>query len=68
MKTYRTLVNYLERSCLTTETLTFEEVYRIGGTLIDSEFIESKRYFEFEGFSVVKIDFRGKTVTFARKP
>ena len=67
MRTYRTLVNYLERTCLSTEKLTFDEIYRISGYPVDSEFIDSKRYFEFEGFTVVKIDMRTKTVTFARK-
>lgn len=67
MATYRTLVNYLERTCLSTEKLTFDEVYRISGSRVDSEFIDNKRYFEFEGFTVVKIDLKNKTVTFARK-
>ena len=67
MANYRTLVNYLERTCLSTEKLTFDEVYRICGARVDSEFIDNKRYFEFEGFTVVKINLRDKTVTFARK-
>lgn len=67
MRTYRTLVKYLERTCLSTEKLTFDEIYRISGCSVDSEFVDSRRYFEHEGFTVVKIDLRTRTVTFARK-
>lgn len=66
MSKYEKLYNYLRESCLGTETLTFDEIYRICGAYVDSEFISRKKELEAYGFSVVRINMKDRTVLFTR--
>ena len=66
MKSYKKLLNYLEDSCLGTEVLTFDEIYRICGERVDTDFIDSKSTFERYGFSIKKINTGNRTVLFSR--
>lgn len=67
MANYRQLIHYLNDSCLSTKSLTFDEIYHLCGERVDTAFIDNKRYFEREGFTIVKINVGSRTVTFARK-
>ena len=66
MRKYEKLWNYLRENCLSTETLTFDEIYRICGASVDDSFMQYKKDLESYGLSVVKINLRDRTVLFAR--
>ena len=66
MAKYTKLWNYLRENCLGTETLTFDEIYRISGAPVDSSFLNNKSELESYGLSVIKVDMRSRTVLFAR--
>ena len=66
MSKYEALWTYLKDNCLSTETLSFEEIFRISRVRVDSEFISRKREAERYGISVMKINMKNETVLFAR--
>ena len=66
MGNYEALWKYLRDNCLSTETLTFAEIYRISRVTVDSEFVRRKREAEHYGISVMKINMNNETVLFAR--
>ena len=63
---YYKLWDYLRKSCLGTETLTFDEIYRIAGIYVDSKFMNHTKELEKYGLSVMKINLKEKTVMFCR--
>lgn len=66
MSKYTKLWNYLRDNCLSTETLTFTEIYRICGASVDDSFMMHKKELEDYGLSVVRINLRDETVLFTR--
>ena len=63
---YEKLWNYLSNSVLSTETLTFDDIYRIANVDVDSSFLNRKRDCERYGITIMKINMRDRTVLFAR--
>ena len=63
---YYKLWDYLRTSCLSTETLTFDEIFRIAGINVDSKFMNHTNELKKYGLSVVKINLNNKTVMFCR--
>jgi len=63
---YYKLWDYLRTSCLSTETLTFDEIFRIAGIHVDSKFMNHTNELKKYGLSVVKINLNNKTVMFCR--
>ena len=66
MANYKQLIYYLNDSCLTTKTLSFDEVRRLTGAPTDASITNDRRIFEREGFSIVRVDIGKRTITFAR--
>lgn len=66
MANFKQLIYYLNDSCLSTKTLSFDEISRLTGVRVDQTFFDNRRIFEREGFSIMKVDVGKRTVTFAR--
>ena len=66
MGKYEKLWKYLKDTCLSTERLSFDEIYAICGAHVDHDFMNSKRELERYGLSVMKIDMNSRTVLFSR--
>ena len=66
MRKYEKLWDYLKNNCITTETLTFDEIRRISGSDVDDSFIQYSKDLSMYGLSVVRVDLRSRTVMFTR--
>ena len=66
MSKYMKLWDYLRESCMSTKTLTFDEIYRICGCDVDNSFMICKKELENYGLCVMKVDLRSRTLSFAR--
>ncbi len=68
MTAFKTLWLYLQDQCITTEILTFDDIYCICGHDVDNTFMECRKEALEYGISVVKVDLRNRKVHFARTP
>ena len=66
MARFKQLIMYLNDSCLSTKTMSFDEVSRLTGARVDGSFADNRKTFELEGFSIIRVDVGKHTVTFAR--
>ena len=66
MSKYSKLWNYLRDHCLSTEILTFDDIYTICGASVDDSFMQYKHELENYGLRVVKINLANRTVHFTR--
>ncbi len=66
MSKYDKLWYYLKDNCLSTERLSFDDIYRICGAHVDTAFMEHKHECERYGLSVMKIDMKSRTILFSR--
>ena len=63
---YKQLWLYLRDNCIGNEVLTFDEIYNLTHSFVDSEFMDHKRDGEQYGISVIRIDLKSRTILFSR--
>ena len=66
MSKYKKLWLYLKDNCMGTETLTFDEIYRICGATVDFSFKDYESELRNYGISIMKVNLNNRTVLFSR--
>lgn len=66
MSKYEKLWNYIEENRMESFILTFDEIARIAGVLLDHSFLTYKKELEEFGWKAAKISMKNKTVAFEK--